>query len=308
MGLVPTAAGFPDFFIVGAPRSGTTSLFEALRQHPALFMPERKEPHHFCPDLDSGSYLDSLYFTRRREDYLALFQGAGSGQLTGEASTSYLLSRESARLIHDVNPEARILVMLRHPIQMFESFHSRRYLSGAEDLADLREALAAEEDRRAGRRIPETARNVPALQYRAVARYGEQLQRFVEQFPQDRIHAMVFDDFRLDPMATYRDAYRFLGVDPAFEPNVAVENAARQVRRRTVHRLLFSPGLVAIGRRLMPAALARRVRPLINRAITSPGSAQRLSAAERATLRAELLTDIRLLGALLGRDMEADWL
>lgn len=297
----------PSIFIAGAPRCGTTSLYEALRQHPAIFMCDPKEPHHLCPDLDSGSYLDSLYFMRSRADYLALFAAAREGQMTGEASTSYLLSTTAAGLIQALNPHARILIMLRHPVDMIESFHARRVFSGAEDLTDLTEALAAEDDRRAGRRIPKSARNAPALQYRALAHYAGQVERYQQCFPQDQLRVIIFEELRTNPEAAYRDAYRFLDVDENFQPILAAENAARQVRRRRLHRLLASPRLIAAGRRVVPAALMRRVRPFLSRATATPGGYARLSTTDRARLREELLPDIRRLSQLLGRDFEELW-
>src|SRR5438045_3561388 len=95
---------WPDFFIVGAPKCGTTALYEYLKQHPGIFLPRKKEPHFFCSDLDSGSERDAGYFTRDRGKYLSLFGGAAEGQIIGDASATYLYSRVAAERIRQSCP------------------------------------------------------------------------------------------------------------------------------------------------------------------------------------------------------------
>ena len=162
------ARNAPDFVIPGAPRSGTTFMFEYLDQHPGIHMSSIKEPNHFATDLDSGSYMDSVSFLRDRDRYRRLYDGATSDQLTGEASTWYLYSHDAAANIKANNPATRAIAMLREPVAMLHSLHLRRIYGGSEDLKSFEEALAAEADRREGRRIPPKARNVKALFYRDV--------------------------------------------------------------------------------------------------------------------------------------------
>ncbi len=303
----PRRARWPDFFIVGAPRAGTTTMYEALAAHPGIFMPDDKEPHHFSTDLDSGSYLDSLFFTRPEDDYLALFKDAQDGQRMGEGSTSYLLSRDAAARIAATVPEACIIVMLRDPVEMIRSFHGRRLFSGAEDIESLQEALEAEADRRAGLRIPATARNVPALFYRDVARYGEQLQRYVDRFPPERMHVILFDDFLADPEAVYELTLRFLGVDPTFRTSLEARNAARGVRSRRFQRVLLSPALIRAGRWLIPGRLQARVRPLFDKANAESQGDPPVPAELRARLLEELRPDVERAGRLIGRDLIFLW-
>jgi hypothetical protein len=99
----------PGFFLVGAPKCGTTSLHDHLAQHPALFLPAVKEPTFFGADVPLLPAVGSL------DAYVALFD-AGAGRLCGEASTNYLASTSAAREIHDFNPGARIIVALRNPV------------------------------------------------------------------------------------------------------------------------------------------------------------------------------------------------
>src|SRR5438093_1590857 len=105
----------PTFFIVGAPRCGTTALYTYLRQHPDLFLPENKEPHFF------GSDLYHPGFVRNLDEYLSLFLEAGNKKRAGEASVWYLYSRNAAAEIMAFCPSARIIAMLRNPVDMMYS-------------------------------------------------------------------------------------------------------------------------------------------------------------------------------------------
>src|SRR3954451_11362001 len=142
---------FPDFFIVGHHKSGTTALYEMLRSHPQIFMPALKEPRYFASDLrlhfeavKSGRHPTTL------DDYLALFDDAGLGQLTGEASPSYLRSRVAARAIAEVQPRARIIAIRREPASFVRSLHFQLMQDRVEAEPDLRRAIAAEQIERGG--------------------------------------------------------------------------------------------------------------------------------------------------------------
>src|SRR5579864_4980015 len=145
----------PDFFIVGQPKSGTTALYEMLRGHPQIFMPAEKEPWFFADDMRprfkpamAGLAPDTL------EQYLALFAPAAPGQRAGEASSSYLWSRTAAQNIAAVQPDARIVAILREPASFLRSLHLQLLQTHVESEKDLRRAIALEAERREGRAIP----------------------------------------------------------------------------------------------------------------------------------------------------------
>jgi hypothetical protein len=282
-------------------------MFDYLGEHPQIHNASRKEPQFFATDLDSGSYLDSLTFMRNRDEYLALFDAARPDQLTGEASTWYLYSKAAAGNIHAANPDAKIIVMLRHPVQMLYSLHGRRFYAGSEDIADFGAALAAEQDRRAGRRIPPRARNVTALFYRDVGRYAGQVERYLETFGRDQVHVVLFEDFIRDPGAAYRSVLEFLGIDSEFRPAFRVVNASAARRSQRVQQALLSPRVIRVARVIIPTGL----RPGIGRlwdSINTRGAKRKSLDPEVADgLRAELLPDIERLGTLLGRDLAAIW-
>jgi hypothetical protein len=298
---------YPDFFIVGAPRAGTTAMFDYLAQHPRVFASRIKEPQFFARDLDSGSYLESVTFMRDKQKYLGMFEGARPDQLAAEGSTWYLYSKVAAAGIKEANPDARIIVMIRHPVQMLYSLHGRRLYAGSEDIASFTDALAAEPDRREGRRIPAKSRNPKALLYHDVGRFGEQLERYYDTFGKDRVHVIVFDDFTADTPGEYRKVLQFLGIDDGFAPDFKVINAGAARRSQTVQRLLMSKPVIETARFVIP----RRVRPAVGRAWDRLNSRKEkrepLDPAVAAQLREDLLPDIRKTGDLIGRDLESLW-
>lgn len=297
----------PDFVIPGAPRSGTTFMYEYLARHPQIYMSPIKEPNHFATDLDSGSYLDSLSFMRDSARYESLFSAARPDQLTGEASTWYLYSRAAAANLKANNPETRAVIMLREPVAMLHSLHLRRMYGGSEDLKRFEDALAAEGDRRAGRRIPPKARNVTALQYRAVGRYAEQVERYIAELGRDRVLVLIFEEFRKDPPTAYRQVLEFLGVDPTFVPDFDVVNAGLARRSWRLQQVLLSPGIVRVARTVIPRGLRPAVGRTWDRVNSRSEKPAPLDPAVARALREELAPDVRRLEQIIGRDLSSVW-
>jgi Sulfotransferase family len=293
----------PNFFIVGAPKCGTTALHAYLTQHPDVLMSDPKEPHYF------GSDLEFRY--RRRPSagqYESYFANADGRSRIGEASVWYLYSERAAEEIHAAVPDARIIAMLRDPVEMIASLHSQFVYNGHEDLP-LEEALAAEEDRAAGRRIPPHANFPRGMLYRRVASYAEQLERYLDRFGRSGVHVIVYDDFRADTSAAYRDVLAFLSLDPAHQPEFAVVNASKRSRSLLLRRALNDPPewVRSVGRRVAPPRLRRRLYRSAVRLNTEPSPREALGPEAIARLREELAQGNRRLEALLGRRL-AGWL
>jgi hypothetical protein len=290
----------PDFFIVGAPRCGTTALYEYLRQHPMVFMPEHKEPQYF------GSDLAHLHAPLSRRDYLDLFRDARAGQRVGEASTWYLFSKNAAVEIAEFAPDAGIIVMLRHPVDVMYSLHGEVSFYGGETILDFEEALAAEPDRRAGLRLGPT-RRPEALFYRAAVAFSEQIERYHAAFGRDRVKVILYDDFAADVPGVYADTLEFLGVATDFRPEFAVVNESKRPRSRALQALVVRPPrpvarLIPTLRR-MPLAHRLRERLLLanSRSAVRPPLDQDL----RQRLVQELTPEIERLETVIGRDLSA---
>jgi len=197
----------PNFFIVGAPKAGTTALSEYLGDHPAILVSNPKEPFFFCPEFTG------LPGPKHLEEYLDLFSAAGEDtQAIGEASAMYLYSKEAAARIAAFRPHAKILIMLRNPVEIAYSFHSQLLHASSETEPDFARAWALQEDRAAGRHLPPHVREASFLQYHKVACLGEQVDRYLQIFPREQIRFILFDRFVRETQAVYRETLEFLGV------------------------------------------------------------------------------------------------
>jgi GrpB-like predicted nucleotidyltransferase (UPF0157 family) len=285
----------PDFFLSGAPRCGTTSMYTYLKQHPEIWVSIVKEPHFF------GSDLTPLPGGIREEDlYLSLFAGAGDRPRAGEGSVYYLLSEKAPFEIHAYAPEARILLLLRDPVQMAWSLYRLYSRTGNEDLPTFEEALAAEPERRRTYqqtgRLPSGAYFPEGLLYTDVGRYAAKVERFFEVFGRDRVLCLLFDDFVRDTAAVYRQTLEFLGVDPEFQPELDAQRATQKVRMQAIRQLRDS--LPEVRRRL-------QVEQMKQHESTAP--LPPLSPELTARLRGLFADDVARLGTLLDRDLSA-WL
>lgn len=290
----------PDFFIVGAPKCGTTAMYDYLRQHPDIFMPFHKEPLFF------GSDLTRRYGAMSERDYLRLFAAAAPGQRVGEASAWYLFSMRAAVEIAAASPSARIVAMFRDPVDVMYAQHSQLLFSEQEDITDFADALDAEEDRATGRRLPPGPIRPENLLYSRMVRFADQLERYLDVFGRDRVHVIIHDDLRADQAGEYRRLLEFLDVEPGFAPEFVPSNENKRVRNRRLQRLIWDPPLlrplIPAIRRFPPAhALRARLLALNSRRVARPA----MDPALRARLRAELRPEVERLGRLIGRDLSA---
>jgi hypothetical protein len=315
---IPPGARVPDFFIIGHEKCGTTALFHILRQHPQIFMPDRKEPRFFAPDLRDPALRTTGRLPRTLEEYLSLFAEAGADQRAGEASPQYIRSARAARLIAEIQPQARIIAILREPISFIRAFHLECVRSLVESERDLRKALALEAPRREGRRIPRGSTAPDRLFYREHVRYTDQLRRFEELFGEGRLLVVIYDDFRADNDATVRRVLRFLDVDDEVQLQPWEARRTRKaVRMRRLHRVALA---VQRARRGHPNArrLARTVDALTPRAMRSnrvnelfrrivftvpPPLDERFM----RELRHQIKPEVVALSDHLGRDLVSEW-
>jgi Sulfotransferase domain len=293
----------PDFFIVGAPKCGTTAMTSYLGSHPQIFMPAAKELHFFGSDLD---------YRRRRQteaEYLAAFAHARDAKRAGEASVGYLYSERAPHEILRFSPAADALIMLRDPIEMIQSQHAQELFMGQEDLEDLEAALAAEPDRARGRRIPAGSTQPYLLRYTWIARYAEHVARYLDAFGRERVHVTLFDDFSRDTSAAYADVVRFLGCDVGFRPEFPIVNQRKGARSTRLQRVVRDPPAIlrSAARRAMPLGARVRLRHAFYRLNARDATMSPMSDTLRRQLRVEFAPDVRRLADLIGRDLTA-WL
>ena len=297
----------PNFFIVGAPRCGTTAFQSYLSQHPDIFMPDTKEIHYFGSDLEFRAPLTQK--RRTWDTYLSFFQGWSGEARIGEASVFYLVSARAAQEIYDYNPDARIIIMLRNPVDAMYSRYYHLLYKGSEELSTFEEALAAEEQRKQGYDIPEMANWVGTLFYREIGRYANQVQRYIDLFGREQVHIIIFDDFKDDLQLVYKNTLDFLGLDSGFRPDFPVVNASRTTRNPRIRNFLKYPpewyqSLLDVGKKVIPHS----VRMQFNNALKSykavPFKRPPMKPETRQQLTAEFTDEIIKLGEILDRDLD----
>ncbi len=293
----------PNFLLIGAQKCGTEALYNALRQHPDIFMSPNKEPFFFVMDgrppeyrIPSPGYARWLVWEWER--YLGLFEGAAGQKAIGEASAIYLSSyfpERTAERIRRRLPGARLIAVLRQPADRAYSAFNYYNARGLEPLGDFTEALAAEPARI-------RANEIPDLRHRMNGCYFANLKPFFELFPRERIHVILYEDWEARPGAVLRETFRFLCVDENAPVEVKRLNVTRRYRSQRLRHVL--QGRSRFGRwpeALLPAGF-RRVLGRWNESGVPP-----LPLEIRRTLTESYREDILALQELIGRDLSR-WL
>lgn len=198
----------PNFFILGAPKCGTTSLAYWLSKHSDVFMCEPKEPQFFNTDFALQHRPKGL------TEYENLFEAAGEIETVGEATTGYLVSQVAVKQILENIQSPKFIVCLRSPVDMVISLHAQRLKEGYESLRSVEDAWTACSGRRQGAGIPILVPDAKMLDYRMFCKLGEQVDRLLSQVPRDRVHFILLEQLGTDPQGEFSRACRFLGVNP----------------------------------------------------------------------------------------------
>jgi hypothetical protein len=309
----------PNFFIVGAPKAGTTSLYHYLGQHPQIYMSPIKEPNFFAAEIREENFEPHLRpgvardarrlraflsgpmrhqrfggIVESWEDYVRLFANAGSESALGEASACYLWSHTAAERIAHRIPHAKILVMLRHPVDRAYSDYLQNLGNGVVRWT-FREHIQRNLDHRSGK----FSVHYPFLE---LGFYSAQLGRYLERFERN-VWIGFYEDFKSGPRAVLRDIFRFLGVGPEFSPDMARRHLEAQVPRIPAIPWLKRTGVWRAAASVTPAHL----RPLIRRKLMRNPGSTRMDPADRRFLLDFYREDVRSLSTLLGRNLDA-WL
>jgi len=292
-------AGLPNFFIVGAPRCGTTALYSYLRQHPDVFLPEYKEPHYFNTDMSSGGAI------RSHADYLNLFADANGKKCIGEASVYYLSSMVAPQAIKNFSPTAKIIIMLRNPVEVMYALHAHHLAAWNEDEWDFEKALSLEEDRKQGRRLPRGNKDPHKLFYRQTVSFACQVRNYREEFGKQNVHVIIYDDFKRDTADAFRRTCSFLGVNPDIAMDFPVIWSNPSFRSTAIAKFVqHPPGLLrGFGRLVLPRMIRSRVVDSLWRlnSVRTPRPPMPIEVKRRLT--AELASEVRELSVLLDRDL-----
>jgi len=290
----------PNFLLIGAAKGGTTSLHRYLRQHPDIFMSERKELRFFPfenqrPDYRGpGDQEDILTIVTQVEDYRLHFEGSENFSVRGESSPLYLYLPNSAERISHYVPDAKLIAILRQPAERAYSHYLMLKRDGFETLG-FAEALAAE-DQRVGEKWGHR------WHYRRRGFYAAQLQRYFDQFPREQIRIYLYEDYVSDPIGLVQDVFRFLNVDDSFIPDMSVRhNESRIARSRALQVYLREPRATKnLLKPFIPRHFSRRLGDrLRDLNLTKPDFPEEL----RSKLNEIYRADIEKLQTMLGRDL-----
>ena len=306
---MPVTDRIPDFFVVGAPRCGTTAISKYLARNPHICFSRPKEPHFFSiimeekPDADLHNDYLALFFRHCDQPY----------QAKGEGSVSYLYYPRAIQRIQQLNPQARFIVMVRNPIDMIHSYHARLLAILDEDVEDFATAWDLQEDRARGEQLPAHCRTPYLLQYAEIGKIGKQVERLFQTAGRENCHVVLFDDFISDTLGSYRQVLDFIKVDYDGETEFPPVEVSRFYRYRWLHLLLKRPPTRVVQYTLNIEQRARRkgkkrsrlkrMRKWLLRKNTVVRKRTPLDEAMRKQLRETFASDIEILGRLLGRDL-----
>jgi len=294
----------PDFLVLGAARAGTTAIYGALSTHPGIRLTRAKETNFFAyRDQSLQVFGPGNDFINNSitllDDYLMQFPEEKGDKLFGEVCPLYLYEPRAPTNIRELIPKARLVAMLRNPIdQAWSHFLYARH-QAIERESDFVRALMLEDERMA-------AGWQPLFGYSRFPRYGEQLARYLEIFSRDQLLVLDYSDFRRDSTGELRKLVEFIGADPDIPlvPNENV-NASDVPRNDLLQRLIMRPTPLTAAGRILPEGWRRGLREMVANLNRSkrPG----MTGEARSILRERLRDDVEALSDLLGRDYRA-WL
>ena len=297
-----------DFFIAGNLKSGTTTYYQLLKQHPEIFVPEYKEPKFFCTDFHKES--DDFhgrrvnYPIRTLEKYQQLFTNGHDNQLFGDCTPHYTYSKEAAENIYKHNPKAKILIFLREPVSFLRSLHFDSLHALNEVEKDFIKALELEDSRRSGENIPPKISAPSYLFYSDWVKYEEQIRRYVDLFGADRVKIVFLKQIIKDQESVYKDILSFLNVkDTNFKPDYSInKNSSRELRwgfifKRVKHSKLWN----TVGR-LLPVNFYSTLGSIIDKTFFVKAKKDPLPAKKILTLKKRYLSIVISLNKYLNKE------
>ena len=298
----------PDFLVIGAPKAGTTALHAALSEHPGLYMSAIKEPKFFLsdgPPPTKGGPGDALTYREhiwRRADYEALFAAAPPGTLRGESTPLYLYDRAAMRRIRDTLPQARLIVIVRDPVERAHSNWTHLWSAGLEPVDDFVRACAEEERRRA-------AGWASFWHYTGLGRYGEQLEYLFTLFPREQVLVLRYRRLVDEPAQTLDQICAFLGVPAGVLTQMPRHNVTSHPEPTLAHRAVAAAQRAgsAVGSLVPGLTAATLTGPLERYLQRHSRERQPLGWAQRQELLPRFEPDIELLERVLGEDF-GDWM
>ena len=280
-----------DFFIVGAPKAGTTSLYYYLKEHPEIEMSREKEPNYFSDKFiqNQGMYYGSQRI-KSEEKYHSLFNKQDKEVIFGEASVSYLFFDHVAKNIKQYNAEAKIIIMLRNPIDRAFSHYLMDYRLGL--INDSFESVI-------NKKSKNTNASLFYQQYIEVSKYSVQVKRYLEEFDSDNILFIDYDDFKKDTKGIVRKVYSFLGVNTEKKSDVYKKHNRSDMPINNCIRFIYSSALI---RRISSFLFARRIIEMTKQLLFKQENKPKLSKKTKIQLNEFFREDLLRLTDMIHKD------
>lgn len=286
----------PNFFILGAPKCGTTTLDYWLAQHPNIYMAPVKECHHFSTDISTNIEWKDFDF------YSTLFNAVEpKHKAIGEASVWYLRSREAVMNIESKIPKARYIVMLRNPVLMAPSLHGEHLYCGYEDIDSFERAWEIDKEREVEKKIPTCCPDPKLVQYRRSCELGKQLARLYELVERERVLTIFLEDMEENPSREWGRVLEFLNVPYWDDFDFPVRNPAKRWRWLWVRDLLSLYSRLAEGIHMPPLGLG--IIKKIQDFVTVEKKRPQITKGLQRALVETFSEDIDLLSQLTNRDL-----
>lgn len=289
----------PNFLVVGAAKSGTTSLYHYLKQHPDVFMPDWKEPAFFTDPTMTGA--------ANQAEYEKMFAGAHDAKAAGEASVSYLCSAGAPHKIAKfLGEDTKIIALLRNPVDMAYSLWGHQRREGFEDLV-FEDALEREQERM---EHPEFAKKrqswILDFAYKARASYAAQIENYAAVLP--NIQVFIFEEFFAPSLPQFVQLCDFLGIDNSFRPEENKHNPAGTVKSALLRDALQRPSRIKdTVKTILPLGLRQKIRKKIESFNRVDRPLPPLSPETRRKLEMYFAPDVRKLEEILGRSLKEIW-
>jgi len=281
---------YPDFFIVGGSRCGTTSLYSYLKQHPDVFLPERKEPHYYSSQSTPLPYwLLPLKSIITKQDYLQLFEDSKENMIVGDASSTYLMNLDAPKLIFEDNPNAKIIISLRNPIDRTYTAYLAQYRSGNEKRS-FGESIRRDFSAITGEELQRQS----ALN----SDYYEYVKNYYHYFPKEHIKIIIFEEFIKNPKQTMKELLHFLNLSTELNIKYEQYNEFKFPKNEVSKAIVNNRFIVNISLALIPAKIRHYIfRRLVTR--TKPLMLEK----DRDFLKEKYVMGVKKLESLLNKNL-----
>ena len=299
----------PNLFIVGSAKAGTTSLYNYLKCHPDIYMCPIQDIAYFCTDIHKKSDLyhkkKKYYPYRTKKSYLNLFKK--NRKVIGEVSRTYLISHDAPKKIYKFNQDAKIIILIREPIQMLYALHSIYLYYQNETICDFEKALKAEKERKKGKMIPPRVGFPGALYYSEIAKTSKYIKKYYKYFPKKQIMLILFDDLKKNPNKILNKVYEFLDVKPMNLKKFKTYNKNKKIRFVKIQSFIYTSHIKKKIRKLLPNSVKTNAKKIILNLISKNVKRPSLRKDLKRTLKKKFKKEVKALSGLLDIDLINLW-